>query len=156
MNEVAVIGLGNPLMSDEGVGVRLIEKLSALGKDFPGVDFLDLGTSGAKVLHAVAGRRKAIIIDCAFMDEAPGAIVRFAPPDVRSRKKIPRMSVHEGDLMQFIELSRALGECPDEVVIFGIQPDVVALGESLSPALAARTDEYVAAVVAELRNTKDA
>ena len=151
MNDIVVIGLGNPLLSDEGVGVHLVRNLSTLGQCGPGVDFFDLGTAGARILHAIAGRKKAVFIDCAFMDKEPGTIRRFTPDDVRSGKILPRMSLHEGDLMQFIELSRRLGECPDEVVIFGIQPEDLSMGEALSAALADRMDEYVEMIAAELR-----
>jgi len=150
MNDVVVIGLGSPLLSDEGVGVHLIKKMPTLGPHRSGVDFIDLGTAGARILHAVAGRRKAIFIDCALMGEKPGTIRRFTPDDVRSEKQLPRMSLHEGDLMQFIELSRRLGECPEEVVIFGIQPQDMSPGLELSPLLAARMDEYVRTIAAEL------
>ncbi len=151
MNDVVVIGLGSPLMSDEGVGVHLIKKMSTPGPHGSGVDFVDLGTAGARILHAIAGRRKAIFMDCALMGEKPGTIRRFTPDDVRSEKQLPRMSLHEGDLMQFIELSRRLGECPDEVVIFGIQPQDMSPGLELSPLLAARMDEYARAIAAELK-----
>ena len=154
MNDVVVIGLGSPLLSDEGVGVHLIKKMSTPGPYGSGVDFIDLGTAGARILHAVAGRRKAIFIDCALMGEQPGTIRRFTPDDVRSEKQLPRMSLHEGDLMQFIELSRRLGECPDDVVIFGIQPQDMSPGLELSPLLAARMDEYVKAITTEFENVR--
>ena len=150
MNDVVVIGLGSPLLSDEGVGVHLIKKMPTLGPHGSGVDFIDLGTAGARILHAIAGRRKAIFMDCALMGEKPGTIRRFTPDDVRSEKQLPRMSLHEGDLMQFIELSRRLGECPDEVVIFGIQPQDMSPGLELSPVLATRMDEYARLIAAEL------
>ena len=150
VSDTIVIGLGSPLMSDEGVGVHLVRRLSTLGPYGPGVDFLDLGTSGARILHAIVGRKRAIFIDCAFMGEKPGTIRRFTPDDVDSVKKLPRMSLHEGDLLQFIELSRKLGECPDEVIIFGIQPGDLSVGEALSTTLADRMDEYIRSIAAEL------
>ena len=111
MNDIVIIGLGSPLMSDEGVGVHLLRKLEARGGEFPGVDFVDLGTAGARVLHAIAGRRKAIFVDCAFMDEAPGTLRRFSPDDVQTIKHLPAMSLHDGDLLNF-STSRARSERP--------------------------------------------
>ena len=55
-----------------------------------------------------------------------------------------------GELLNTIELSRRIGECPAEVVIFGIEPARVEMGESLSPALASRLGEYVEAVKADI------
>ena len=151
MNDIVIIGLGSPLMSDEGIGVHLLRKLEARGEEFPGVDFVDLGTAGARVLHAIAGRRKAIFVDCAFMDEKPGTLRRFSPDDVRSQKNLPRMSLHEGDLIKFLKISRTLGEAPDEIVIFGIQPESLEQGEALSLTLASNMDRYIAAIAEEIR-----
>ncbi len=151
MGDILVAGLGNPLMGDEGVGVRVMQRLmdGPTGR-FADVQFVDLGTSMMSAVHAMAGRRKVIFIDCALMGEEPGVLRRFTPEDVRSVKVLPRFSLHEGDLLQAIELSRAMGECPDQVVIFGIEPSHVGPGEGLSPALAARVPYYVQAVLAEL------
>ena len=149
MKQVVVIGLGNPLMSDEGVGVRVVQALEAEGVH-PRADFVDAGTSGMKALHAMAGRAKAILVDCAKMRTEPGTLRRFGPDHVVSRKELPGFSLHEGDLLNTIELSRRIGECPAEVVIFGIEPARVEMGESLSPALASRLGEYVEAVKAEI------
>lgn len=149
--EVVVIGLGNPLMTDEGIGIHLIAKLTG-GAEFPNVGFHDLGTSGTRVLHAIAGKGKAIFVDCALMGEEPGVIRRFTPEDVQSTKNLGQFSLHEGDLFSILELSRRLGECPSEIVIFGIQPQVVSPGRSLSPVLSAKLDEYVDIITAELNS----
>ncbi len=149
-NPTIVIGLGGVLLSDEGVGIHLIRELSARQAEFPKTDFADLGTAGMRVLHAIAGRRKAIIIDCALMDEAPGVMRRFNPEQARTIKQLPGFSLHEGDLMQVLELSQMLGEAPAEVVIFGIQPADLSMGEQLSPTLQAKFPEYLAEIMREL------
>jgi hydrogenase maturation protease len=115
-----------------------------------GVDVLDLGTSGMSVLHELAGRQKAIFVDCALMGEPPGTLRRFTPDDVMSRKVQTRVSLHEGDLLNTIALARRLGTCPDDVVIFGIEPSAVEPGDELSSLLAAKLNDYVDAVRAEL------
>ncbi len=147
---VVVLGLGNPLMGDEGIGVYLVEQLSNLAAEYPSVDFLDAGTGGLSVLHYIEGRRKAVIIDCAFMDETPGVIRRFAPDEVRSRKVLAHQSLHEADLLRIIEIARQLGQAPEEIVIFGIQPQRIELTQELSPALMNRMDDYVASIRREL------
>jgi hydrogenase maturation protease len=148
---VVVIGLGNPLMSDEGVGVHVIRELSARAGEFPGIEFLDAGTSGMVALHAMAGRRKAVFVDCARMGGSPGTIRRFRPDDVASRKVLSGLSLHEGDLMSIIELSRRIGECPADVVIFGVEPECFDPVQELSPALASRLAAYVEQIVSELK-----
>lgn len=138
-----VLGLGNPLMSDEGIGVRIVERLQKRATQFPEVEFLDAGTGGMNVLHLIANRKKAIIVDCALMGQAPGTICRFAPDDVKSVKQVSHFSLHDVDILKVLELSRQLDECPPEVIIFGIEPEKVEQGTTLSLILAARMGEYV-------------
>lgn len=148
--ETVVIGLGNPLMTDEGIGVWLISELLRQKADFPRVGFYDLGTSGTRVLHTIAGKNKAVFVDCALMGEKPGTIRRFTPEEVMSVKALEHFSLHEGDLMAILRLSRRLGEYPGEVVIFGIQPVDLSPGKAISPTLAAGVGEYLAIISEEL------
>jgi hydrogenase maturation protease len=145
-----VLGLGNPLMGDEGIGVYLVEQLAESAAQYPSVDFIDAGTGGLAVLHYIEGRRKAVIIDCAFMDEEPGVIRRFTPEQVRSRKVLAHQSLHEADLIRILDLARQLGQAPDRVILFGIQPRCVELGRELSPILTGKTDEYISLILHEL------
>ena len=149
--DVLVAGLGSPLLGDDGVGAHVVRRLMELRSGrFADVEFADLGASMMRVVHAMAGRRRAVFIDCAFMGEEPGVLRRFTPDEARSLKSLPRLSLHEGDLLQAIELSRSLGECPNAVVIFGVQPESVEPREELSPILRERLDDYAAAVLAEV------
>jgi hydrogenase maturation protease len=147
---VVVLGLGNPLMADEGIGVAVVQRLAEAAARYPSVDFLDAGTGGMSLLHLLEGRRKAVVIDCALMDDEPGAIKRFTCDQVRSRKVLAHQSLHEADLMHIIAMARQLGQAPEEIVIFGIQPQTVEPGEGLSPVLRDRIEQYVTRVLQEL------
>jgi hydrogenase maturation protease len=146
-----LIGLGNPLMTDEGIGVRVIEAFGLRAAEFPAVEFAELGTAGMRVLHALAGRRKAVLVDCAFMGQPPGTLRRFLPDEVRSVKRLSGFSLHEGDLADIISLSRRLGEAPAQIVLFGVEPAEVGAGERLSSNLQGRFQEYLRAIADELR-----
>ena len=65
-------------------------------------------------------------------------------------KVLAHQSLHEADLMQILSLAERLDQCPEQVVIFGIQPEVVEMRQSLSPLLLEKVDAYLAAVRAEL------
>jgi hydrogenase maturation protease len=147
---VVVLGLGNPLMTDEGIGVYLVERLMESAAQYPAVDFVDAGTGGLSILYHLEDRHKAVVIDCAFMDEPPGAIRRFTPDQVQSRKVLAHQSLHEADLMQIIAMARQLGQAPDEIVIFGVQPERVEPGLGLSRTLMDRIDEYISVILHEL------
>jgi hydrogenase maturation protease len=153
-----VIGLGNPLMSDEGIGVLLAQKLAqqAQNQELSGcenVEFYDGGVGGLNLLYKIENRDKVILIDCAKMGERPGTICRFTPDHVRSVKNLGHFSLHEVDILKVLDLATQLDAAPKEVVIFGIEPASLDLDPALSDILAGRVDTYLAAIIGELKNT---
>ena len=148
--EVVVVGLGNRLMSDEGIGSLVLERLKTLSVRYPQAEFIDAGTGGLAVLHHISGRRKAVIIDCARMRTQPGTIKKFKPADVKSIKKPAPCCLHRVDVLGITDLCQQLGHSPEQIVIFGIEPATTAPGLKLSDTLNARMNDYVAAVAAEL------
>ena len=150
MKPILIICLGNPLMRDEGIGIRLASELLVHLADNPNVDVLDLGTGGISVIHAIAGRKKVIFIDCAIMGKSSGCIYRFTPEQANSKKVQMRYSLHEGNLLNSIELSRNLGECPDNIIIFGIEPKEITHGEGLTSQLENNIQQYIQIIMEEL------
>ena len=150
MASTLVIAIGNTLLRDEGIGIHILHGLQSQVGDLPDVEFLDLGSGGMSLLHHIGNRKKVIIIDCAFMNEAPATMKRFLPQEVRSGKQLSGFSLHEGDLLKILEIGRQIGEAPDEVVIFGIQPADISPGEELSPLLSAKLQEYIKKVLDKL------
>ena len=150
VNSTILIALGNPLMSDEGVGVRVLSAVRDLAPE--GVEFLDSGNSGMRILHALSDRRRAVFVDCAYMDEPPGTLRVFTPGEVASRKVLPRLSLHEGDLLQTLEMAERLGILPSETILLGIQPDSVGPGLELSSVLVGKFDSYVKTALSALRD----
>lgn len=158
--ETIIIGLGNPLMADEGIGVVLIEQLETLAREgkIPGADrirFYDGGTGGMNLLHVLAGRRKAVLIDCARMGTEPGTIRRFTPDQVQTIKQLTHLSLHEVDILKVLDISRQLEECPEEVVFFGIEPLEIRQRMSLSPLLHAQIPHYLQTLLRELSLSSD-
>ena len=145
-----VLGLGNPLMADEGIGVYLIERLARSAEQWPEVDFVDAGTGGMSVLHLIEGRAQAIVIDCAFMGQPPGTLRRFTPEEVRSAKVLAHQSLHEADLLRIISLAEQLGQCPEQVVLFGIEPEVVEPRQGISAVLLGQTEHYLSEILSEV------
>lgn len=144
---ILLAGLGSPLMTDEGVGVYLAEEIAHRDLLPNSVEVLELGTGNLNVIHAIAGRRMVVFIDCARMGCDPGTMRRFGMEDVVSRKVQPNWSAHEGDLLNLLEISRTIGELPNEVVLFGIEPERIGYGESLSPTLQSRFEDYLTRIV---------
>ena len=147
---IVVLGLGNPLMADEGIGVAVVERLAPLAERYPDVEFIDAGTGGMAVLHQIEGRLKVLFVDCALMGEEPGAIRRFTPDEVRTVKNLAHQSLHEMDLLKVLDLAKQLGQGPQEVVLFGIEPEAVVPRMGLSDVMAGRMERYVEAIQSEL------
>jgi hydrogenase maturation protease len=148
--ETIVLGLGNPLMADEGIGIKLVQLLTSACGENARADFVDAGTGGMSVLHYIANRKKAIIIDCALMNTEPGTIKRFTPDQVKTVKELSHLSLHEVDILKVIELSKQLGECPEQIIFFGIEPETIEQRAGLSDLLTKKLDDYIEMISKEL------
>lgn len=126
---IGVIGIGNPLNGDDGIGIALIQELEKRGIP-PNISIFDAGTGGMKVLHFLKDLDEVIIIDAVHFGGEPGDFVFFEPDEVRSMN-IPKGS-HDSNLFEVLELSENLGEIPEKIIIMGVQPKNTEIGEDLS------------------------
>ena len=127
---ILILGIGNILLRDEGVGVRVIEALQK--QKFPDtIDLVDGGTSGADLIDILADRRKVIIVDAVDAGKAPGTVIRFEEDDLEN---IPNsaLSLHELGIAETLKMTSKLNCKPKEVVFFGIQPKDISPGLELS------------------------
>ena len=143
-----VLGIGNILLSDEGVGVRVIEAM-AQAEVPPGVELVDGGTSGADLVDLIADRRKVIVVDAIDAGAEPGTLFRLGPDDLAPDEG-ESISLHQLGLVESLLIARYLNCPPREVVIFGVQPHSIAPGLELSPQLSAVVPRVIRAVLAEL------
>jgi hydrogenase maturation protease len=145
---VVVIGVGNLLQKDEGVGIHAIRSLQDM--DLPAdVKLVDGGTSPDLIAYTKAGD-KMIIIDCASAGGEAGSIYRFKPEDLAAGKG-KLTSVHEMGVVENLKLMEMTGNKPKETVIIGIEPAEIDWGIELSETLEKRLPEVVKAVVEEIR-----
>jgi len=148
---VLVLGLGNPLRGDDGVGPRLVEEL--IRRELPpDVEVLDGGAIGLGLLDLVEGRERVIIVDAAEMGRAPGEFVRFTPDDARFAPAPDSFSFHHAGLSETLALADALGRSLPDMVIFGVQPAEIGWGEGLSQAVEAALPVLIDAVLDEIND----
>jgi len=153
--QIGVIGVGNVLVGDDGVGIAVVELLRS-GSLPKNVSIIDMGTGGLGLIHALAKLDVAIIVDAVDFGGCPGETRCFSPGDVRSLKESTGLSTHECDLLNAIELSKELGELPETILIFAIQPAKMGSGTGLSPLLKSRLPEFAKEVrhmVTDMDNT---
>jgi hydrogenase maturation protease len=116
---ILVLGLGNLVHSDDGLGVHAIQLLERDPRIPPGVVLMDGGTQGLALLTHISSFERVLVIDAIDAGQAPGTVVRLEGPALNLPGK---PSVHQlgfADLLVALEL---LGETPEEVVLFGVQP----------------------------------
>ena len=146
---VLVLGAGNILLSDEGIGVRVIEALEARYDVPDSVEILDGGTCGMDLLDVIAGRDHLIIVDAVNTGSPPGTLVRLRDADIPAAFRT-KSSPHQLGLQDVLAMLRLLETAPRHVMVVGVQPDNLDLGLELSPAAARRLDEMADMVLAEL------
>jgi len=142
-------------MADEGIGTVLVDELSklALAGKLPSenIEYYDGGCGGMYLLHTIAERKKAILIDCCLMGTEPGTIRRFTPDDVNSVKQMAHLSLHEVDILKVLELAKQIGQCPDDIVIFGIEPVSIAQQLHLNEPIQAKIPDYIETIKSEIQ-----
>ena len=116
-----ILGLGNPLRGDDGVGPFVVKALEE--RHLPqGVDALDGGSGGLALLQVIEGWGRVIVIDAAGMGRQPGEFVRFQPEDAHFTLRSEEFSFHETGLGEALALAKALDQPLPEMVIYGVQP----------------------------------
>jgi hydrogenase maturation protease len=144
-----MLGMGNLLLEDEGLGVRALEILQQCYEIPPEVELLDGGTTGMGLLDDISGREHLIVLDAVQTGDPPGTLVRLAGDDVPVYFSM-RISPHQlglSDVLATLELS---GEKPAEVVVLGLVPQSLEMSLELSKLIRERQDELVEAAVKEL------
>ena len=147
--KIVIIGVGNLLLKDEGVGVHVAQELQKKSLS-SAVEIHDGGLAGIGLLDFFPGASKVLLIDAAEMNLEAGAVVRFTPEEVAGKVSGPRFSAHDIGLLEVLDLAGALGQCPPEVVIFGIQPKEISWGTELSPEVQASISKVTEAVLREI------
>ncbi len=145
-----MLGLGNLLLSDEGVGVHAVTALRER-YDLPdGVEVLDGGTAGMDLLDIIAGRDTIIVVDAVRREgAAAGTLLTFRGDDIRAAFGA-RLSPHQLGLLDVLAATSLLGEAPGAVTVIGVVPAHLDLGLELSAAVAASLDALLARIADEL------
>lgn len=146
---VLVLGAGNILLSDEGIGVRVVEALQERYRVPEEVEVLDGGTCGMDLLDVIAGRDHLILVDAVDTGSPPGTVVRLEDDQIPAVFRT-RSSPHQLGMQEVLALLRLLDSAPARLTVIGVQPASLDIGLELSPAIAARLDDMVGMVAGEL------
>lgn len=149
MSRTAVIGLGNPLMGDDGFGLAALELLREEWR-LEGVELADGGTWGLSLLPLIESADRVVLLDAIAAGAEPGEIV------VLERDRLPiyltrKLSPHQVDMRDVLAVAELRGTLPVETVAIGVEPKSVAMRLELTPEVARSMDAVVETVVARLR-----
>ncbi|BBP01177.1 HyaD/HybD family hydrogenase maturation endopeptidase [Sulfuriferula nivalis] len=132
-----VLGIGNTLLCDEGVGVHAVRALAQDHSHLTDVEFMDGGTLSFSLAGDVEDASQLIIIDAAELDDAPGTVRAFVGEDMDKFLGVNRKrSVHEVGLLDLMAVALLAGHLPERRALIGIQPDIVDWGDAPTTAVA--------------------
>jgi hydrogenase maturation protease len=144
-----ILGLGNILLGDEGVGVRVVERLLDLYHFPQGTQVMDGGTLALDLLPYVEDADRLVVLDAVEMGAEPGTVVRITDEEVPTFLSV-KVSPHQMGLSDILTAARLRGLSPGELVLWGVQPEVIDTTLELSPPVAAQVDALVDGVLADL------
>ncbi len=147
---ILVLGVGNVLLRDEGIGVKVVQALEARFCFSPNVEIMDGGTLGVRLLDPICQADFLIVVDAVQNGCDPGTFYRL-PVDEIARRVTFKNSLHQLDLVESLAYAELLGNRP-EAVIIGVEPaDISPWGTELTSTLQNRFEEMCALVLEEIR-----
>ena len=144
-----VIGVGNPLMGDDGLGVAAVQRMRRWRFD-PPVEVVDGGTWGMNLLPVIEDAGRVLFLDAIDVGAAPGTSVVLEGDEIPRALANNKVSPHQVDVREVLALSELRGTLPAAVAAIGLQPSIVALGTTLSPELDPRLDGMLEAAAERL------
>jgi hydrogenase maturation protease len=151
VKKVAVIGVGNLLMGDDGIGIHVVRELDKL-KLPENIEVYDAMTNSFMVLEYMDGADKAIIVDAYRGDKKPGSIYKFRfNPDEHKYTDRMELSLHDVDFIDALNSGRHAYNYPPEIVIIGVEPENVYLSMELSTTLKNAIPRIIKEIFAEIK-----
>lgn len=144
-----VIGLGNPLMGDDGLGVLAAQRLRDEWRLPPTVDVVDGGTWGMRLLPTIEDAESLLLIDAIDIGMPPGTDVELEGHEI-PRAFAHKLSPHQIDIAEVLALCELRDSLPVQMVALGLQPESITFGAPLSRRVEERLDSLVANAVYQL------
>jgi hydrogenase maturation protease len=147
---VLVLGVGNLLLTDEGIGVHVADFLEKEGGFPSSVRVVEGGTDGFSLFSVISEADHMVVVDCVKAGGEPGAVYRFTLDDISRFPDIYKTSAHQISLEEVLTLMPLVTKAPRSVVIIGVEPESLEMGMSLSPTVAAKFPKVVELVRLEV------
>ncbi len=145
-----VIGLGNILLKDEGIGVHAVNAVRERYTFSPDVEILDGGTLGLDLLHFFEGRDRALIVDAVDFGKDAGYIGMMEDDDIPS-KLFAKLSVHHIGLSDVLFAAKLKDITPSKIRLIGVQPQSLEVGLEMTDAIAGKMEYLIEEIIRTLR-----
>lgn len=147
MSRTLVLGLGNTLLKDDGLGVKVVEQLSR--QDLP-AEIVNGATQGLSLFETLKSADRTIVVDAVDMGRPPGTLAKFSAEELLTLPESRSFSLHEIGLLEVLKIGQSLNEDFKNVIIIGVQPSDLTYGEELSPEVEARIPEVMEMIKKEV------
>jgi hydrogenase maturation protease len=141
-SQVLVLGIGNVLNTDEGVGVHAVRKLKQAFGEVKGVEIQDGGTLGLSLLPLIEEATHLLLLDAVDVGQPPGALVELEKKEIPYRGAM-KLSQHQVTFQEVLGLALIRNKLPEYLHLIGIQPASLAIGVDLSPEVQAVLPEML-------------
>jgi hydrogenase maturation protease len=148
--QTLVLGVGNLLMSDEGVGVQVIQRLVTAYQLPEEVQVLDGGTLGMDLLYYLEGVENLLLIDAVEAHQDPGTLIRLEGDEVPAFLSI-KISPHQLGIPDMLAAARLKDVYPQRIVLWGVQPERLEIGLDLSPKVESQVDTILQNILDQLQ-----
>lgn len=128
IKNILVLGVGNTLMQDDGIGIHVTEALRKSTVPLPHLDFIDGGTIGLSLLPRIEEAHALIIVDAAEINAPPGTVRVFRGTEIERQMSGRKKTVHEVAIADLLSTAALLKTCPLERALVAIQPASTAWG----------------------------
>jgi hydrogenase maturation protease len=142
MSKLAVVGIGNLLMQDEGIGVQVIKELEKMKCLSEEIDLIDAGVNTYDMVDVLCQYEHLIIVDAMQAGAEPGTIYRAPLEELGLQPDKNITSLHEMHFIEAIRMVNLMGFYP-EVLVFGIEPKTIQIGLELTPEIAAQVPRII-------------
>lgn len=147
-DRVLVLGLGNPVMADDGAGLAALARLQERWDTGSAVEYADGGTWGMRLLPLIQDHDRVLFLDAIHHGAVPGSPIRLEGDAIPRRLGTGKLSPHQVDLQDLLAAAALTGRLPGAMIALGVQPERIEMRVGLSPAVEAALDALVAEAVA--------
>jgi hydrogenase maturation protease len=152
LHDTLILGVGNPLLGDDAVGIFAVQALQQRDDLPPYVTVIDGGTDGLGLIPVMEPYRRVILVDAVPMGLEPGTIRRFTWNEVKLNARQRMFSLHEAGMTEALFLAETLNCLPPEVVFYGVQPHNMEWDQPMSEAVRCALPVLLEALIHEVRS----